>query len=236
MILGASKLGWPQLFLVRLTLYHDTEHFKKHFRAELNHYNITVKKDSSSPTRDIMIVYSCRYNDPKHTTANRTRDKLRGGTGNLHSSATTCDKRAPSRLHPASSDETPAYSEAMHRAIITIRCAASKRSYESLRDPLYLREVHLLRPGTLLPAPQTGQRDLVRLHEGFKAHATNYFVVRACYSLPLMLSLMLDQKHNRDIHGVADGWGAPIHVSELGLVLVWEQDGVVYRVLLEMIR
>ncbi|EIM91656.1 uncharacterized protein STEHIDRAFT_30972, partial [Stereum hirsutum FP-91666 SS1] len=90
-----------------------------------------------------------------------------------------CDKRAPGRHHSASSEETPVYSEAMHRAIISIRCAASKRSFQSLKDPLYLREVHLLRPGTLLPSPQTGQRDLVRLHEGFKPRATKYFVVRA---------------------------------------------------------
>ncbi|EIM84181.1 uncharacterized protein STEHIDRAFT_44275, partial [Stereum hirsutum FP-91666 SS1] len=72
-------------------------------------------------------------------------------------------------------DETPVYSEAMHRAIITIRCAASKCSFQSLKNPLYLHEVCLLRPSTLLPSPQTGQRDLVRLHEGFKPRATKYF-------------------------------------------------------------
>lgn len=33
----------------------------------------------------------------------------------------------------------------------------------------------------------------------------------------------------------ADGWGAPIHISELGLVLEWEDGGVMYRVLLELI-
>lgn len=33
-----------------------------------------------------------------------------------------------------------------------------------------------------------------------------------------------------------DGWTAPIHTSNLGLVLVWEDDGKLYCVLLELIK
>ncbi|EIM80759.1 uncharacterized protein STEHIDRAFT_68018, partial [Stereum hirsutum FP-91666 SS1] len=69
------------------------------------------------------------------------------------------------------------YSEAMHRVIIVLRCACSKRSFNHLKDPWYLREVELLRPGTQLPAPQTSQRDLLILHEAFIPRFTAYFEV-----------------------------------------------------------
>ncbi|EIM79010.1 uncharacterized protein STEHIDRAFT_70010, partial [Stereum hirsutum FP-91666 SS1] len=69
------------------------------------------------------------------------------------------------------------YSEAMHRVIIVLRCACSKRSFNHLKDPWYFREVELLRPGTQLPAPQTSQRDLLILHEAFIPRFTAYFEV-----------------------------------------------------------
>jgi hypothetical protein len=41
---------------------------------------------------------------------------------------------------------------------------------------------------------------------------------------------------NSTIHLVLDGWTAPIVVSFLGIVVVWFQEGVIYRAVLEFIR
>jgi hypothetical protein len=41
---------------------------------------------------------------------------------------------------------------------------------------------------------------------------------------------------NSTIHLVLDGWTAPIVASFLGIVVVWFQEGVIYRAVLEFIR
>ena len=42
--------------------------------------------------------------------------------------------------------------------------------------------------------------------------------------------------HNSTIHLVLDGWTAPIVASFLGIVVVWFEEGVIYRAVLEFIR
>jgi hypothetical protein len=41
---------------------------------------------------------------------------------------------------------------------------------------------------------------------------------------------------NSTIHLVLDGWTAPIVASFLGLVVVWFDEGVIHRAVLEFIR
>lgn len=127
----------------------------------------------------------------------------------------------------------------MHRVMIVLRCACSKRSFQSLKDPWYLAEVQLLLPGALLPSPQTSQRDLLLLHEAFIPLFIKYFLVgltSSLFSVFFRVALILAQTRNREVHLAADGWTSPIHVSNLGLVVEWEDGGVMYRALIEMIR
>lgn len=142
-----------------------------------------------------MIVYACKWNDPKHRIVSRTRSNFLAGTTNLNNSAKTCEKRNSHRmaLLAASADESspPEYSEAMHRAIVVLHCAHSKRSFQSLKDPWYLAEVELLRPGTRVPSPQMGQRDLLVLHEAFIPRLTAYFVVGLLHALLYCLLVAL---------------------------------------------
>ncbi|KAJ7719643.1 hypothetical protein B0H16DRAFT_1336537, partial [Mycena metata] len=44
------------------------------------------------------------------------------------------------------------YTEARHRALCAIRCAANKRPFASQDDVWYQMEVELLRPGTITPS------------------------------------------------------------------------------------
>jgi len=44
------------------------------------------------------------------------------------------------------------------------------------------------------------------------------------------------QKRDRVIHIALDGWTAPLVASYLGLVVIWYQDGKIYRAILEFIR
>lgn len=44
------------------------------------------------------------------------------------------------------------------------------------------------------------------------------------------------QTRNRAVHLVLDGWSAPIVASFLGIVVVWYDEGIIYRAILEFIR
>lgn len=172
-------LAFTDTATIELIFNISEEAFLDHIgKKQLAHYAISIQKDSTQSPPAILIVYTCKHNDPNHRTISKTRLQLRHGTKNLNSSAETCDKRHPERLREATSiDSPPVYSESRHRALIALRCASSKRSFHSLLDPLYHAEVELLRPGTRLPVPQTSKRDLLVLYHGFQPLLTAYFLV-----------------------------------------------------------
>ncbi|KAH9935413.1 uncharacterized protein B0H18DRAFT_833547, partial [Fomitopsis serialis] len=64
-------------------------------------------------------------------------------------------------------------------AVIAVRCAAQKRTFNSVADPEYLTEMQLVsgNPDIRLPSPHTVQRDVERLYEGMAAQLTSYFQV-----------------------------------------------------------
>ncbi|KAJ7723015.1 hypothetical protein DFH07DRAFT_722484, partial [Mycena maculata] len=82
-------------------------------------------------------------------------------TGNLGKANAKCDKRrgvegdtnkdAQQDLHRSISKYTPAH----HHALIALHCASSHRPFNTIRDPFYLEEIKLLRPGTSVPSPAT---------------------------------------------------------------------------------
>jgi hypothetical protein len=52
----------------------------------------------------------------------------------------------------------------------------------------------------------------------------------------LITKVYIIKAHNSTIHLVLDGWTAPIVASFLGIVVVWFEEGVIYRAVLEFIR
>ena len=71
------------------------------------------------------------------------------------------------------------YTEARHRALIAVHCAARKRSFNSVADPEHLEELQLVSQNlnVAVPSPHTVQRDVERLYEGFAPLVTAYFKV-----------------------------------------------------------
>ncbi len=91
------------------------------------------------------------------------------------------------------------YSETRHRALIALRCAASHRPFNLAKDPLYLEEVEMLRPGTTVPAPSTVSRDLQTIYQkgsklvGRKVHRSEHFWLRVRRILWVILYLVEGQ-------------------------------------------
>ncbi|KAK7041092.1 hypothetical protein R3P38DRAFT_2512431 [Favolaschia claudopus] len=167
-----------------------------------DHFTPSLVRDLSTTPRSIKIVLTCKFGDPRH-----------------HSS----ERRHPSRAAliplPIASAGTIPYSEAMHRTLIALRCASSKRPFNQVEDKWYRMEVAMLRPGTIVPSADTVARDVQRLYVLVAQEVKAYF-----------------QRRARDVHGVVDGWTAPIAENYLGAGIVWEDVGKIYAIVLEFIR
>ncbi|KAJ6537535.1 hypothetical protein DFH09DRAFT_930744 [Mycena vulgaris] len=164
------------------------------------------------------------------------------GTGNLGKTSTKCDKtrgvsgdsnkNAQQDLHRSVSRYTPA----RHRALVALRCASSHRPFNAVRDPYYLEEVELLRPGTKVPSPRTVSRDIHTLYLAGSKMVKEYFKVPFFPFIYIPLDLITQQDYHGAIHAVIDGWTAPFVASYLGIVIVWFAAGKIHRAILEFIR
>jgi hypothetical protein len=54
--------------------------------------------------------------------------------------------------------------------------------------------------------------------------------------LSVNIQLIFFQAINSAIHIVLDGWTAPLVASYLGIIVVWSQEGILYRAVLEFVR
>ena len=143
------------------------------------HFNISISKQLDGQKKVIWFVFRCKYQDKRHAPYERERTSTTDGTSNLKRGVLSCDKRSPNRqlsTHPVSTGFST-YSEVHHRALIAIRCAASKQSFQSIVDPLYIAECRLLRPGINIPSPQTVQRDVEALYEDLAHRLKQHFKV-----------------------------------------------------------
>lgn len=151
-----------------------------------DHYNISLKRSTYDTRPDKLIfIFTCRHNDPLHRAQQRPHSNTSVGTGNLKRTADACDQRRCSNsgtdtnagtqqtLHGSVSRYTPA----RHRALIAVRCARSRRPFESVADPDYQAEVELLRPGTHIPSPRTVSRDVEVIYEKGSIGVRDYFNV-----------------------------------------------------------
>ncbi|KIJ93287.1 hypothetical protein K443DRAFT_63876, partial [Laccaria amethystina LaAM-08-1] len=73
------------------------------------------------------------------------------------------------------SESTIPYSEANHCTLIALRCAKSACPINMVINEDYLAEVEMLRPETLVPSPNTVQRDLMHIYTMASVFVVNYF-------------------------------------------------------------
>ncbi|KAK7461760.1 hypothetical protein VKT23_008190 [Stygiomarasmius scandens] len=188
-----------------------------------DHYEVSIVRNTDTTTRErtMRIAFDCKYQDFRHARQYRDHGSSTGTT-NLKNTANSCDARDPINCLPKASLSdmtTIGYSEARHRAIIALRCTRSKRAFKMVEDELYLQEVELLRPGTIVPSADTVVEDVQRLYVGLATVVKNYF-----------------QARGRELHAVVDGWTAPITEQYLGVEIIWEDNGTMYNMTLEFIR
>lgn len=128
----------------------------------------------------LVIRFNCKYHSPYHFPPLRDRSRTCDGTRNLLVSARACD--AARGVSVSLSDEecetVAPYSVARHRAILAIRCARDRRSFESVVDDLHWQEVQLLRPGTELPCSATVSNDVRHIYEDASVTAAQFLQVR----------------------------------------------------------
>ncbi|KAK7034395.1 hypothetical protein R3P38DRAFT_3185246 [Favolaschia claudopus] len=188
-----------------------------------NHFTPSLVRDLSTTPRTIKIVLTCKFGDPKHNSFERLRSATGTfNTSNMLSSVKTCVSRDPSRASSIIVQPAPPgaleYSEAMHRTLIALRCSCSKRAFNQVEDKWYRLEVEMLRPGTVVPSADTVAEDVQRLYVLLARDVKKYFAQR-----------------NRELHNLVDGWTAPIEDQYLGAVIVWEDAGKIFEIVLEFI-
>jgi hypothetical protein len=152
-----------------------------------DHFNIKLERhlDADGEPHHLEYKFSCRFDPTNHGHHVRKRMATGHGTQNLNRGIDQClknrnlDKGADSHagaqqtLHKTISTYTPS----AHRALIALHCAVSKRPFEIVRDPHYMKEVEMLRPGTVLPSPRTVSRDVNDIYKDGSVAVREYFSV-----------------------------------------------------------
>lgn len=152
--------------------------------VEYDHYNLSLARVKTETDQFIDYIFKCKFGSSHHPDQHRRRMNTKDGTTNLAKANSGCNKArgiVTQGLTTTSSNQMAPYSEAAHRVLIALRCAASRRPFSSVTDPFYVLEVQMLRPGTILPSPSTISRDISAMYESGSIVVKQYFEV----SLPL---------------------------------------------------
>jgi len=148
-----------------------------------DHYNITLRRDMDTYGKpsSMFFVFTCKKHPDHHPIHVRPRMLSSQGTSNLKSGMETCHKLELDG--PADADRPPSipYSTAAHRTLIALRCARNHRSFNSVQDEDYQAEVEMLRPGTIVPSPNTVSRDIKALYLQMSIFVRSYFAVSIHY-------------------------------------------------------
>ncbi|QRV82979.1 AC transposase [Ceratobasidium sp. AG-Ba] len=186
------------------------------------HYNPYLDRiydEHGNPSR-LVFRFECKYKHPSHSAQFRDRMRTGDGTRNLRTTAQTCETRwGVVQSSVSQSQYFSGYSEARHRVLIALRCAQNKRSFNSVADDLYRQEVDLLRPGTIVPSPMTVFRDTQVLYACSSDGVKTYY-----------------KKLPGAIHFAIDGWTSTQSSSFLGLVVIWQDEGRIWRSILEFVH
>jgi hypothetical protein len=145
-----------------------------------DHFDITLRRDvdvRGSP-KGLSFVFTCKVNPAHHPAHTRPRMSTGHGTKNIQDGVKACNKRAGTVTDTTAVKSTGRpYSPAAHRALIAMRCAKNHRPFNSVLDEDYQAEVEMLRPGTVLPSPQTVSRDIKAMYAEMSKNVRNYFMV-----------------------------------------------------------
>jgi hypothetical protein len=123
------------------------------------------------------FTFTCRH-DPEHCRTRTRKRKATGsyGTKNLKEAVRRCNERR-GVSDDLTTAEAPEYSDARFRALLIMWSAASRQPFHTLRDPVFLDIVSLLRPGTSVPSPQTTSRDLTHIYNQISLSVRDRFQV-----------------------------------------------------------
>jgi len=127
----------------------------------------------------MVFVFTCRERNPDHAPQRRPRMHSGHGTKNLIVKVSHCigQQFVTSQQASGPSASRIPYSKAAHRALIALRCVKGKRPFYTVKDPDYLAEVEMLRPGTVVPSPTTVARDVHTLYRELSIDVRQYFLV-----------------------------------------------------------
>ena len=145
-----------------------------------SHYDVSLVRCLDEATQSLLSMsfkFTCKTHPENHLGPQfRQRTRTGQGTSNLQKDVDQCLKKQGLDSRPKSDSAIP-YSEANHRALIALRCAKSARPINMVMDEDYLAEVEMLRPGTVVPSPNTVQRDLTHIYTMASVFVMNYFMV-----------------------------------------------------------
>jgi len=122
-----------------------------------DHYSVSLQRNfgSKGEPHTLSYVFRCKLHPDKHPAVLRSCSKTAEGTSNLLKGMNTClEAQGISKRLPKHDPPIP-YSAAGHRALLAQCCATSACPFNMVSDPDYLKEVHMLRPGTTSPSPNT---------------------------------------------------------------------------------
>jgi hypothetical protein len=135
--------------------------------------------DARGRAKILSFAFSCKV-DPAHHPANiHARMSTGHGMKNIQDGVKTCDKRVGTVTNTTTVKSTgQPYSAAAHCILIAMWCAKNHHPFNSVLDEDYYKaEVEMLRPGTILPGPQTVSHDIKSIHAKMSKNVWNYFIV-----------------------------------------------------------
>jgi hypothetical protein len=145
-----------------------------------DHFDITLRREMDVRGRPKMLsfVFTCKVDPAHHPAHIRARMSTGHGTKNIQDGVKACHKRIGTITGTTTVKSTgQPYSAAAHHTLIAIRCAKNHRPFNSVLDEDYQAEVEMLRPGTIVPGPQTVSRDIKSIYAEMSKNVRNYFMV-----------------------------------------------------------
>ena len=180
-----------------------------------DHFDITLCRDldASGRPQALSFVFSCKVDPAHHPAHHRARMSTGHGTKNIQDGVKACDKRVGTVTGSTTAVKYTGkpYSPAAHRTLIAMRCAKNHRPFNSVLDEDYQAEVAMLRPGTILPSPQTVSRDIKSIYAEMSKNVRNYFMVIFFVqytTATLLIKIYLDSQLN---HSFGPGWVDSTH-------------------------
>ena len=145
-----------------------------------DHFTITLRRelDVRNKPKALSFVFTCKVDPAHHPAHIRARMSTGHGTKNIQDGVKVCNKNVLGVTGTTAVRSTgQPYSLAAHRTLIAMRCAKNHRPFNFVLDEDYRAEIEMLRPGTILPGPQTVSRDIKSIYAEMSKNVQHYFKV-----------------------------------------------------------